>query len=99
MENNEVLVSYLPVEKKAAGKLPEEVKRPAPPKDIQTIEELYLAGSRILQFYNPTLNAMDYFGEALKRDPNDIRTNVAVGNLSLIHISEPTRLGMISYAV
>ncbi|HZK97239.1 MAG TPA: DUF5107 domain-containing protein [Prolixibacteraceae bacterium] len=83
MENNEVLVSYLPVEKKAAGKLPEEVKRPAPPKDIQTIEELYLAGSRILQFYNPTLNAMDYFGEALKRDPNDIRTNVAVGNIHL----------------
>jgi len=83
LENNEVLVTYQPVEKKAAGKLPEEVKKPVPAKDMQTIEELYLAGSRILQFYNPTLNAMDYFGEALKRDPNDIRTNVAVGNIHL----------------
>jgi len=83
LDNNEVLVSYQPLEIKAAGKLPEEVKKPALPKDMQTIEELYLAGSRILQFYNPTLNAMDYFAEALKRDPNDIRTNVAVGNMHL----------------
>ncbi len=83
VDQNEVLISYQPLEKKAAGKLPEEVKKPALPKDMQTIEELYLAGSRILQFYNPTLNAMDYFGEALKRDPNDIRTNVAVGNMHL----------------
>jgi len=83
LDNNEVLVSYQPVEKKKAGKLPEEVKKPALLKDMQTIEELYLAGSRILQFYNPTLNAMDYFEEALKRDPSDIRTNVAVGNIHL----------------
>lgn len=83
LENNEMLVSYQPVEKKEAGKLPEEVKKPASPQEMQTIEELYMAGSRILQFYNPTLNAMDYFTEALKRDPNDIRTNVAVGNIHL----------------
>ncbi|HAQ17643.1 MAG TPA: DUF5107 domain-containing protein [Prolixibacteraceae bacterium] len=83
LENNEVLVSYQPVKWDEGGKLPEEVKKPALPKDMQTIEELYLAGSRILQFYNPTLNAMDYFSEALKRDPSDIRTNVAVGNIQL----------------
>jgi len=82
-ENNEVLVSYMPVEKKEGGKLPEIVRRPPLPKDIQTVEELYLAGSRILQFYNPTLNAMDYFEEALKRDPSDIRSNIAVGNVYL----------------
>jgi tetratricopeptide (TPR) repeat protein len=82
-ENNEVLVSYEPVEKKEGGRLPETVKRPDFPKDIQAIEELYLAGSRIGQFYNTTLNAMDYFEEALKRDPSDIRTNVAVGNVHL----------------
>lgn len=83
LENNEILVSYRPVEKKEAGKLPEEVKKPDAPRDMRTIEELYLAGSRILQFYNPTLNAMDYFSEVLIRDPNDVRTNVAVGNIHL----------------
>ena len=82
-ENQELLVAYQPVEQKPAGKLPEEVKRPALPKDMATIEELFLAGSRILQFHNPTLNAMDYFTEALKRDPGDIRTNTAVGNIYL----------------
>ena len=82
-ENNEVLVAYQPVEKKEGGKLPETVERPALPKDIPTIEELYLTGNRIEQFYNTTLNDMDYFTEALKRDPSDIRTNVAVGNIQL----------------
>ena len=82
-ENNEVLVSYHPVDNIKPDVLPEPVKRPPLPAEISTIEELYLTGSRILQFYNPTLNAMDYFGEALKRDPYDIRTNIAVGNIHL----------------
>lgn len=82
-ENNELLVSFQPVENAKAEKLPETVKRPPLPSAIATIEELYLTGSRILQFYNPTLNASDYFNEALKRDPGDIRTNTAVGNIHL----------------
>jgi tetratricopeptide (TPR) repeat protein len=82
-ENNEVLVAYQPVEIKKPEVLPETVKRPPLPADIATVEELYLTGSRILQFYNPTLNAMDYFNEALKRDPSDIRTNTAIGNVHL----------------
>jgi len=79
----EILVSYKPAEKLKADELPEIVKRPPLPADIKTIEELYLAGSRIGQFYNPTLNAMDYYAEALSRDPSDIRTNTAVGNIFL----------------
>ena len=82
-EKNEVLISYRPVEKKYDPDLPETVERPALPADINTIEELYLSGSRIQQFYNTSLNAMDYFQEALKRDPGDIRTNIAVGNIFL----------------
>ncbi|MBG0858006.1 MAG: DUF5107 domain-containing protein [Bacteroidales bacterium] len=82
-ETNKVLVSYSPVEKKYDPGLPETVERPALPRDIKTIEELYLAGSRIQQFYNTSLNAMDYYKEALNRDPDDIRTNTAVGNTYL----------------
>jgi len=83
LDNNEVLVSYQPVAPKAVVTLPEEVKKPADPKDMKSVEELYLTGSRILQFYNPTLNAMEYFAEALKRDPSDIRTNTAMGTMCL----------------
>lgn len=78
----EVVLSYQPVKQDPLPPLPETVKRPPSPQDIATIEELYLTGSRIQQFYNPTLNAMDYYVEALRRDPGDIRTNTAVG---LIH--------------
>ena len=84
-ETGEVLVSYKPVEKKEKGKLPEEVKMPDAPDKIETVEELFLTGSRIRQFYNTSLNAMDYFNEALKRDPSDIRTNTAVGNIHLVN--------------
>ncbi|MCU0363935.1 MAG: DUF5107 domain-containing protein [Bacteroidales bacterium] len=80
---NEVLLSYSPVIVPKAESLPEEVKRPPLPGEIKTVEELFLTGSRILQFYNPTLNAMDYFSEALDRDPGDIRTNLAVGKIHL----------------
>jgi len=82
-ETGVVLVSYKPVVISKAEKLPDIVKRPPLPKEIGTVEELYLAGSRIEQFYNPTLNAMDYYEEALNRDPSDIRTNTAVGNIYL----------------
>jgi tetratricopeptide (TPR) repeat protein len=82
-ETGELLVGYQPVEIQKPENLPEEVKRPELPEKMSTVEELYLTGSRILQFYNPTLNAMDYFSEALKRDPSDIRTNTAVGNIHL----------------
>lgn len=82
-KTGKILVSYKPVKQKEKEALPDEVKRPQLPKDIPTTEELYLTGSRIQQFYNPTLNASDYFGEALKRDPADIRTNTAMGNIYL----------------
>ena len=82
-ETGEILVSYKPVIHQKAEKLPDIVKRPPLPKDIATLEELYLEGSRIEQFYNPTLNSMDYYEEALKRDPSDIRTNTAAGNIYL----------------
>ena len=82
-ETGEVLVSYQPVEQKYEEKLPDIVESPPLPKNIATIEELYLTGNRIEQFYNPTINPMDYYKEALLRDPSDIRTNTAVGNTYL----------------
>jgi tetratricopeptide (TPR) repeat protein len=63
--------------------MPEPVRPPAAPKDIQSIEMLYLAGMRLEQFYNPSVNPMIYYDEALRRDPDDLRVNTAVGILML----------------
>lgn len=58
---------------------PEPVRPPAPPEEMKTVEELYLAGLRIEQFHNPRLDPEPYWEEALRRDPGDARTNTAVG--------------------
>lgn len=77
--NGETLISYQPVKKEYNPDLPEEVEPPLPPAEIKTVEELYLTGLRIKQFHNARLDPMDYFTEALERDPGDIRTNIQVG--------------------
>jgi len=75
----QTLLSYQPVEVTSDPKLPERVMPPPAPKDIKTIEELYLAGLRIEQIHNPRVEPFDYYTEALRRDPNDARTNTIVG--------------------
>jgi tetratricopeptide (TPR) repeat protein len=76
------LISYRPVAREKKP-LPSPVTPPPAPKDIPTVEELYLAGSRLEQFYNPALEPYPYYEEALKRDPGDYRTNTALGLLYL----------------
>jgi len=78
-KSGETLVSYRPVEIPYDPNLPETVKPPAAPKDIKTVEELYLTGLRIEQIHNPRVDPSDYYEEALRRDPNDTRTNTIVG--------------------
>jgi len=53
------------------------------PKDIERIEELYLTGLHLEQYRHATFNPMDYYGEALSRDPGDARCNNALGLLYL----------------
>jgi len=59
--------------------MPASVEPPPAPKDIKTIEELYLAGLRLEQFHNPKLDPMEYYTEALQRDPGDYRVNTQLG--------------------
>ncbi|MFY9150548.1 MAG: DUF5107 domain-containing protein [Prolixibacteraceae bacterium] len=79
-KTNKILVSYQPVEQKSIEKLPEVVDRPPSPEDVKTVEELYLIGSRNEQFYK---SSKEYYEEALKRDPSNIRVNTAMGNQCL----------------
>jgi tetratricopeptide (TPR) repeat protein len=82
-ETGAVLLSYQPLELVYPEELPETVKPPRSPREIGTTEELFLTGQRIEQFYHPRLDPMHYYEEALSRDPGDIRTNTAVGNIYL----------------
>ncbi len=73
-----VLVSYRP--EKPAEKTVPNAAQPAPdPKDIQSIEQLYLTGLHIEQYRHATYKATDYYSEALRREPGDVRNNNAMG--------------------
>lgn len=71
------------LEKGTRTPMPETAAVPQNPAEIETIEMLYLAGMRLEQFYNPSVDPMPYYEEALKRDPGDQRVNTAVGILML----------------
>lgn len=78
--SNELLIEYQPVDLDPVEELPAPWRGYPAPEDIETVEELYLTGSRIEQFYAPRHDHMDWYMEALNRDPYDVRTNTAVGN-------------------
>lgn len=82
-KTGDTLLSYQPVKYEYKKELPPVVEVPKNPSEYKTVEELYLTGSRIKQFHNATLDAEVYYNEALKHDPGDIRTNVALGNIYL----------------
>ncbi len=76
------LVAYSPVKRKNAP-LPEPVKRPLPPGEIKSNEELYLTGLRLEQLHSPARDPEPYYEEAIRRDPGDYRANTALGILHL----------------
>lgn len=68
------------------GKMEEKEVPPAAeaaddPKDILQIEQLYLTGLHLEQYRHATFSPTDYYEEALRRDPGDVRCNNAFGLL------------------
>ena len=80
--NGVEILSYQPV--KRGSKQPIDPRKPAlPPKEIQTVEELYLNGIHLRQYKHFAYCPEDYFREGLNRDPGDIRCNKAMGDYYL----------------
>lgn len=61
----------------------EEIPAPAlpakQPEEIETNEQLYLNGLHLEQYRHATFSPLPYYKEALRRDPDDIRNNNALG--------------------
>jgi tetratricopeptide (TPR) repeat protein len=81
-EKGNELISYRPV-KRNIPDLPEEQERVKPPSEIESVEDLYLAGRFVEQFARPFHNPGDYYRAALKKSPDDYRVNLAFG-MSLV---------------
>jgi tetratricopeptide (TPR) repeat protein len=63
--------------------VPQEIPSPAGaakrPAEVENNEQLYLTGLHLEQYRHATFVATDYFEEALRRDPKDVRNNNAMG--------------------
>lgn len=79
-EKGNVLVSYQ-AEKPEIKPIPDPAKAALLPKEIASMEQLYLTGHHLEQYRHATYLPMDYYMEALSRDEGDIRCNNAVGLL------------------
>jgi tetratricopeptide (TPR) repeat protein len=76
------LVSYSPIRLEPVTK-PVGTTNVGTPADIKNDEELFLAGQRIDQFHNPTLDADPYWEEALRRDSANVAANTGMALLDL----------------
>ncbi len=77
-KNGHVLVSYQP-ELPSHRDIPPPASAAKNPVDIKSTEELFLNGLHIEQYRHATYPATDYYEEALRREPGDIRNNNALG--------------------
>lgn len=57
---------------------PEPATEPAPPEQIGSVDELYVTGLHLDQYRHATRSPEPYWLEALRRDPGDARTHVAL---------------------
>ena len=80
--NGTILVTYRP-ERPEIVKVPEAAKPLPMPEDLRNNEALYLAGLHLEQYRHATFEPDLFYLEGLKRDPGDIRINIAYGTLLL----------------
>lgn len=81
-KEGKILVQYQEEEPEIKA-APDPAKAALDPKDISSIEQLFLTGLHLEQYRHATYNPLDYYQEALSRDAKDVRCNNAVGLLLL----------------
>ncbi|WP_430974197.1 DUF5107 domain-containing protein [Sunxiuqinia rutila] len=66
-------------EKEELKPVPDPAQAAKDPEDIHSIEQLYLRGLHLEQYRHATYCPTDYYLEALKREPGNVRNNNAMG--------------------
>lgn len=59
--------------------IPDPAEAALSPEQTSTCEQLYLTGLHLEQYRHATWSPVDYYKEALRRDPSDVRNNNALG--------------------
>ncbi|RFZ94649.1 DUF5107 domain-containing protein [Mucilaginibacter conchicola] len=72
------LIRYEPALNKK-NDIPQAAKPALLPADVENNEQLFLTAQHLEQYRHATYSPVPYYEEALRRDPNDIRNNNALG--------------------
>jgi len=70
---------YWHAESEEVKPIPDAAEAALLPEEIKTTEQLYLTGLHLEQYRHATYNPVEYYEEALRRDPIDVRNNNALG--------------------
>ena len=81
-EDGALLVAYTPP-RHGAKPAPKARSIPPEPKDVPSVEELYLHGAHLEQYKHHTYDPIEYYMEALRRDPKDYRCNLSMGKQNM----------------
>ena len=74
----EVVLGWRPADRPTAE--PEVATEPPSPENIHGVEELYLTGLHLAQYRHPTRSPLPYWREAIRRDPGDSRSRLALAD-------------------
>ena len=77
LEGDRVLVEYTAASPTVSTPPPAATEPPAP-EDIASADELYYTGQYLEQYRHATRSPEPYWAEALRRDPGDVRSNIAL---------------------
>ncbi len=75
------LISYTVTDKKELDDIPSPAEAAKDPKDIASLEELYLTALHLEQYRHATYKPEEYYLEGLRRDDSDIRLNTGYGKI------------------
>jgi len=75
----ERLVMHWHAESDEIRPIPDSAEAALLPEQVKTNEQLFLTGQHLEQYRHATWSPVDYYAEALRRDPNDIRCLNALG--------------------
>ena len=77
-KSGRIALSYEP-ESDEIKPIPDPAEAALLPNEIKTTEQLFLTGLHLEQYRHATYSPVDYYEEALRRDPIDVRCNNALG--------------------
>jgi tetratricopeptide (TPR) repeat protein len=79
----EAVIGYRPINRSALTRDRDLATEPPLPEEVETAEELYLIGEHLEQCRHPTRYPEPYWEEVLRRDAQDVRSNIALGRQKL----------------